>query len=218
MMLFNGLSLTTMPIMLTIYQITISTVPPAIALFQFPSPAIHHIHLETMYSKKSPQTTSIFKSSIIESSLVSHSWYLEDSTGMRRVCCEIIPKHWWFCRGLSTCETMATLGKPVTLKLLVNIYLCGTQNHIFNPNFIDLLLYSGENCDQHGNYISTDFPPPPCESDCDPDDWYPYQDQIEFEVADFLHHQNQIFASDIDTMLNLWGASTATWGTTISKP
>src|SRR5882724_362021 len=77
---------------------------------------------------------------------------------MRRVCCETIPKHWWFFCRLSTCETMATLGKPVTLKLPVNIYPCGTQNHIFNTNFIDLLLYSGENCDQHGNYISTDMP------------------------------------------------------------
>jgi len=67
-------------------------------------------------------------------------------------------------------ETMATPGKTVTLKLPVNIYPCGTQNHIFNTNFIELLLYSGENCDQHGNYISIDFPPPPCESDCEPDD------------------------------------------------
>src|SRR5882724_10583141 len=95
-----------------------------------------------------------------------------------------LPKHQWFSHGLSTCETMATLGKPVTLKLPVNIYPCRTWNCISNTNFIDLLLYLGENCDQHGNYISTDLPPPPCESDYQPDDWYPYQDQIEFEVAD----------------------------------
>jgi len=71
--------------------------------------------------------------------------------GMRRVCCETIPKHQWFFRRLSIRETMATPGKPVTLKPPVNIYPCGTWNHIFNTNFIDLLLYSGENCDQHGN-------------------------------------------------------------------
>jgi len=103
-------------------------------------------------------------------------------------------------------------GKPVTLKPLVNIYPCETRNHIFNTNFIDLLWYSGENCDQHGNYISTDLPLPLCESDCEPDDWYPYQGQIEFEVANFLYCQNQMSASDIDTLLNLWGASTATQG------
>src|SRR5882724_4852751 len=95
--------------------------------------------------------------------------------GMRRVSCKTIPKNRWFCHGLSMHETMATLGKPVTLKLPVNIYPCGTRNHIFNTKFIDLLLYSGENCDQHGNYISKDMPPPPYESNCKPDDWYPYQ-------------------------------------------
>jgi len=91
-----------------------------------------------------------------------------------------IPKHQWFCCGLSTHEKVATLGKPVTLKPLVNIiYTCAEPGtHIFNANFIDLLLYSGQNCDQHGNYLSTHFPPPPCESDCEPDDWYPYQGQI----------------------------------------
>jgi len=61
-------------------------------------------------------------------------------------------------------------------------------------------------------YISTDLPPPPCESNCEPDDWYPYQGQIEFEVANFLYRWNQMSASDIDTLLNLWGASTATQG------
>jgi len=34
----------------------------------------------------------------------------------------------------------------------------------------------------------------------------------EFEVADFLYHRNQMSASDIDTLLNLWGASTGTQG------
>src|SRR5882724_1975026 len=56
--------------------------------------------------------------------------------GMRRVCCKAIPKHWWFCCGLSMHETMATLGKPVTLKLPVNIYPCGTWNHIFNTTLL----------------------------------------------------------------------------------
>ena len=85
---------------------------------------------------------------------------------------------------------------------------------IFNANVIDLLLYSGQKCNQRGNYISTDLPPPPRESDCEPDDWYPYQGRIEFEVADFLYRRNQMSASDIDTLLNLWGASTAAQGGT----
>src|SRR5882724_8208880 len=113
--------------------------------------------------------------------------------GMRRVCCETMPKNWWFFCGLSMCETMATPGKPVTFKLLVNIYPCGTQNHIFNTNFIDLLLYSGENCDQHRNYISTNMPLPPCVSNCEPDDWY-----LTKYVGSFHRHSG--------------------WGATVPKP
>ena len=83
---------------------------------------------------------------------------------------------------------------------------------VFNSNFTNLLLYLGQKCDQHGNHISTDSPPPTHQSGRGPDDWYPYQGRIEFELADFLYCRNQMSASDIDTLLNLWGASAAAQG------
>lgn len=73
-------------------------------------------------------------------------------------------------------------------------------------------LWSGRICDKYGNDIPIDSPPPPRESDLGPDDWTPYQSRIEFELADFLYRRNQMSASDIDYLLNLWGASSATHG------
>jgi hypothetical protein len=57
-----------------------------------------------------------------------------------------------------------------------------------------------------------DSPPPPCESDCGPNNWTPYAGRVEFELADFIYRQNQMSASDIDTLLLLWDASAAIYG------
>jgi hypothetical protein len=57
-----------------------------------------------------------------------------------------------------------------------------------------------------------DSPLPPCESGNGPNDWTPYAGRVEFELADFLYRQNQMSASDIDTLLNLWSASAAAHG------
>jgi hypothetical protein len=72
--------------------------------------------------------------------------------------------------------------------------------------------HPGQKCDQHGVNIAVDSPPPPRDSDHGPNDWTPYAGRVEFELADFLYHQNQMSASDIDTLLNLWGASAAPHG------
>jgi hypothetical protein len=39
------------------------------------------------------------------------------------------------------------------------------------------------------------------------DDWTPFQNRTEFETADFLYRRNQMSASDIDTLLDLWASS-----------
>jgi len=83
--------------------------------------------------------------------------------------------------------------------------------------FVSLLTYIlllGQKCDQHGINITADSPPPPHDSDRRPHNWTPYAGQVEFELADFIYRQNQMSASDIDTLLNLWGASAATSGST----
>ena len=63
-------------------------------------------------------------------------------------------------------------------------------------------------CDEHGNDIPPDTNPPPLH-DRGPHDWTPYNNRIEFEVADFLYRRNQMSAGDIDFIFKLWAASLA---------
>lgn len=44
--------------------------------------------------------------------------------------------------------------------------------------------------------------------------YHPYSNRIEFEVADFLYHKNQMSAGDIDHLLTLWAATLAPHGDT----
>ncbi|KAG2337300.1 hypothetical protein BDR05DRAFT_952748 [Suillus weaverae] len=75
-------------------------------------------------------------------------------------------------------------------------------------------IINGRICDGQGNPIPPDAPPPPCPSDHGSDDWMPYNDRVEFEVADFLYRRNQMSAGDIDFVFNLWAASLAAHGDT----
>jgi len=65
----------------------------------------------------------------------------------------------------------------------------------------------GRILDENGNVIPLGTPPPPRESDKGPDNWTPYNNRIQFEVADFLFRRNQMSAGDINFLLNLWAAS-----------
>ena len=40
-------------------------------------------------------------------------------------------------------------------------------------------------------------------------DWTPYRDRVQFEVADFLYRRNQMSAGDINLITGLWAASLA---------
>jgi hypothetical protein len=63
--------------------------------------------------------------------------------------------------------------------------------------------------DKDGKEIPPETPPSSRESDWGPDDWTPYNNHIEFKVADFLFHCNQMSAGDINFILGLWAASLA---------
>lgn len=73
-----------------------------------------------------------------------------------------------------------------------------------------MTLIVGQICDENGNDIPPDTPPPPRNSDQGPDIWTPYNSRLEFEVADFLYRRNQMSAGDINFILGLWAASLAT--------
>ena len=64
-------------------------------------------------------------------------------------------------------------------------------------------------CNENGNDIQPDSDPPPLQSDRAPHDLTPYNNRIEFELADFLYHCNLMSAGDIDFILQLWAASLA---------
>lgn len=74
--------------------------------------------------------------------------------------------------------------------------------------FIDLLCL-GRICNEDGDYISPNTQPTPRPSDHGADDWTPYNNRVEFEVADFLYRRNQMSGGDIDFIFNLWAASLA---------
>jgi hypothetical protein len=75
--------------------------------------------------------------------------------------------------------------------------------------FIASFLVSGTICDEHGNDIPHDTPPPVRPSDSGPNDWTPYNNRIDFEVADFLYRRNQMSGGDANFIFNLWAASLA---------
>jgi len=72
-----------------------------------------------------------------------------------------------------------------------------------------LRLRAGQICDEGGNNIPVDASPPPRGSDKGPDDWTPYNNRLQFEVADFLFRRNQMSAGDINHLLELWAACLA---------
>ena len=67
----------------------------------------------------------------------------------------------------------------------------------------------GQICDKDGNSVPPDTPPPPRGSDKGSDDWTPYNNRLQFEVADFLFRVNQMSAGHINFVLGLWAASLA---------
>ncbi|KAI6141212.1 hypothetical protein BKA82DRAFT_4331739 [Pisolithus tinctorius] len=64
----------------------------------------------------------------------------------------------------------------------------------------------GLECDASGQYLSDDAPPP-LSAERSSDDWSPFRNQLEFELADFLFRQAEMPAKKIDTLLEIWATS-----------
>ncbi|KAH7904477.1 hypothetical protein BJ138DRAFT_991301, partial [Hygrophoropsis aurantiaca] len=67
-------------------------------------------------------------------------------------------------------------------------------------------LLNARPCDSIGNFLPDGIAPPPFTTK-PPDDWTPYRNRLEFELAEFLFTKNQMSAGGIDALLELWGAS-----------
>ncbi|KAG2048436.1 hypothetical protein BDR06DRAFT_1072550 [Suillus hirtellus] len=78
----------------------------------------------------------------------------------------------------------------------------------YHPNI------NGKICNEHGDDIPPNTPPPPHPSNLGPDNWIPYANRVDFEVTDFLYHCNQMSGGDINFIFNLWATSLAAHGET----
>ena len=66
--------------------------------------------------------------------------------------------------------------------------------------------FPGHPCDEHGNYLPPNTPPPPRHTD-DTKDWMPYRNRTEFKAAHFIFCQAKMSMRNIDTLLDLWAAT-----------
>ena len=67
-----------------------------------------------------------------------------------------------------------------------------------------LSLSIGKICDEDGNELPPNSPSPVHSGpQCSLDDWFPYESQTQFKLADFLYRSNQMSEGDTDFLLNL---------------
>ena len=80
--------------------------------------------------------------------------------------------------------------------------------HVLISQFFYLLShFPGRPCDEHGNDLPPDTPPPPRHTESDTEDWTPYRNRTEFETARFIYCQAKMSTRNIDTLLDLWAAT-----------
>ncbi|KAJ7654893.1 hypothetical protein B0H17DRAFT_1172027 [Mycena rosella] len=66
-------------------------------------------------------------------------------------------------------------------------------------------LLNGRPCDRAGNFLLPATPPPPREHP-PPDDYSPYDDHLDFQLADLLYRRVQMSAGAIDELMQNWAA------------
>jgi hypothetical protein len=70
----------------------------------------------------------------------------------------------------------------------------------------DASILVGLPCDMDGNFLPENSPPAPWE-DRSPDDFSHFQDRALFELADLLYRRDQMSASNINDLLEVWAAT-----------
>ncbi|KAJ6590372.1 hypothetical protein B0H10DRAFT_1830806 [Mycena sp. CBHHK59/15] len=65
---------------------------------------------------------------------------------------------------------------------------------------------NGRPCDENGAFLPDGTPPPP-RTTAPTNDWSPYEDSVQFNVADFLFRKVQMSSKNIDYLLELWALS-----------
>jgi len=60
--------------------------------------------------------------------------------------------------------------------------------------------------------LPPECPPSPNKDNVGPDDWTPYTNHVQFELAELLYAKAQMLASNIDQLMNIWAAHGAEHG------
>ncbi|KAJ6609407.1 hypothetical protein B0H10DRAFT_2225936 [Mycena sp. CBHHK59/15] len=61
-------------------------------------------------------------------------------------------------------------------------------------------------CDEHGTFLPDGAPPQP-RNTAAADDWTPFDDKVQFELANFLFRKVQMSSKNIDQLLEMWALS-----------
>ncbi|KAK7012895.1 C2H2-type domain-containing protein [Favolaschia claudopus] len=61
-------------------------------------------------------------------------------------------------------------------------------------------------CDEHGVFLPEGAPPAPRTAAAS-DDWAPFEDEVQFKLADFLFRKVQMSSKNIDELLEMWALS-----------
>ncbi|KAF6752471.1 hypothetical protein DFP72DRAFT_991074 [Ephemerocybe angulata] len=72
---------------------------------------------------------------------------------------------------------------------------------------------TGSIYDERGRPLPKGSAPPPL-TNRKPDDWTPFEDSLQFCIADFLYRREEMSQENINTLLNLWGLSVMQHGAT----
>ncbi|KAJ3553642.1 hypothetical protein NP233_g12600 [Leucocoprinus birnbaumii] len=94
-------------------------------------------------------------------------------------------------------SSSSTLSETLNNPRLLLVTSQGSRRRVFHP------LLTGDICDN----LNLDQ-----DTECDYSDWYPFNDGMEFEMADFLFHWNEMSAGDIDLLCEIWNASLSLHG------
>jgi hypothetical protein len=70
------------------------------------------------------------------------------------------------------------------------------------------LQYLGRPCGEEGAFLPEGTSPAP-RSHAGPDDWDPFEDEVQFLTADFLYRQEEMSAGNINLLLDLWALNMA---------
>jgi Plavaka transposase len=66
-------------------------------------------------------------------------------------------------------------------------------------------------CDQDGNFLPPDTPPPP-RTAAQYGDWSPFNSEVQFELADLLYRRAELSTTNVEDLLELWGRSLSVSG------